>query len=478
MVLNKIGLNMAKCIFGIINIKSIELSCSFMVEDFVVTLIPKQDQASKRKLRQWAEQVYENDRIEWLSGITSDNKVIHIARRLRGGYRFGTGIDIGAINFFTTVVIEYIDSSCNKHNGFYGIEFIGGDINLVYPPDKAIDYTSEPYGIQYTDSNTYTKKYDIELNEDKFRLIKTIDVHYVMLLGKIVDLSKNIKSKLRIEFDQEKPFDDLLKYYGYIRNLITFLTRISNNIFAVKLLTKDSVNGKPYYKDFANVRLYSDFAAMNSDILTIQDVLKLDNIGDGIVELFKLLNNDDEMPNLLFLPDNLKEREFIKYTQIVDICSAIETEYKLGGCKQKENKDLKIKSRNLAKQINTFVDSVDTDDLLKEKARNIIGATLKNYSPSLREKIKALYDLHKDGLELVIKNHHWIPNFTDEIFYKHIKQFIEMRNRTAHQKMNWNGGEAIYTHIMILIYLSIFERANISRDIAINSINNGFRNIF
>ena len=85
MVLNKIGLNMAKCIFGIINIKSIELSCSFIVEDFVVTLIPKQDQASKRKLRQWAEQVYENDRIEWLSGITSDNKVIHIARRLRGG---------------------------------------------------------------------------------------------------------------------------------------------------------------------------------------------------------------------------------------------------------------------------------------------------------------------------------------------------------------------------------------------------------
>lgn len=84
-VLNKIGLNMAKCIFGIINIKSIELSCSFIVEDFVVTLIPKQDQASKRKLRQWAEQVYENDRIEWLSGITSDNKVIHIARRLRGG---------------------------------------------------------------------------------------------------------------------------------------------------------------------------------------------------------------------------------------------------------------------------------------------------------------------------------------------------------------------------------------------------------
>lgn len=76
---------MDRCIFGLINVESIGVSCSFMVEDFVVTLIPQQDQASKCKLRQWAEQVDENDRIEWLSGITSDNKVIHIARRLRGG---------------------------------------------------------------------------------------------------------------------------------------------------------------------------------------------------------------------------------------------------------------------------------------------------------------------------------------------------------------------------------------------------------
>ena len=111
-------------------------------------------------------------------------------------------------------------------------------------------------------------------------------------------------------------------------------------------------------------------------------------------------------------------------------------------------------------------------------AKNIIGSGLKNYSPSLREKIKLLYHSHKDGLERVIKDHTLIPNFTDKIFYKHINQFIEMRNRTAHHKMNWNGGEVIYTHIMILIYLSIFERANISRNIAISSINHGFRNIF
>lgn len=298
-----------------------------------------------------------------------------------------------------------------------------------------------------------------------------------MSLGKIVDLPKNIKSKLRIEFDQEKQFDDLLKYYGYIRNLITFLTRMSTNLFKVKLLTKDSIDGQEYYKDFANVRLYGESSSEHSDILTIQDVLKLDDIGDGIVELFKILNHDDEMPNLLFLPDNLKEREFIKYTQIVDICSAIEIEHKLGR-KQQENNDLKTKAIDLAKQINTFVDSIDIDDLLKEKAKNIIGSGLKNYSPSLREKIKLLYNSHKDGLELVIKDHTWIPNFTDEIFYKYIKQFIEMRNRTTHQKMSWNGGEVIYTHIMILLYLSIFERANISRDIAVNSINHGFRNIF
>lgn len=468
---------MDRCISGIINVESIGVSCSFMVEDFVVTLIPQQDPESKYKLRQWAEQIDENDRIEWISGITSENKFIHIARRLRGGYRFGSGIDIGAINFFSPVIIEYIDSSCKAYNGFCGIDFIGGDINLVYPPDKAIDYTKEPYGIQYTAPHTYTNNYDIELNEEQFRLIKTIDTHYVMSLGKIVDLPKNIKSKLRIEFDQEKQFDDLLKYYGYIRNLITFLTRMSTNMFQVKLLTKDSIDGQEYYKDFANVRLYGDSSSDHSDILTIQDVLTLDDIGNGIVELFKILNHDDEMPNLLFLPDNLKERGFIKYTQIVDICSAIEIEYKLGRIQQ-ENNDLKTKAKDLAKEINAFVDSIDTDNLLKEKAKSIIGSGLKNYSPSLREKIKLLYNSHKDGLELIIKDHPWLPNFTDEIFYRYIKQFTEMRNRTAHQKMCWNGGEVIYIHIMILLYLSIFERANIPRDIAVKSINHGFRNNF
>lgn len=477
MVLNKIGINMARCIFGIINIKSIGVSCSFMVEDFVVTLIPEQDQASKHKLRKWAEEIDEKDRIEWISGITSDNRLIHIARRSRGGYGFGSGIDIGAINFSSPVIIEHIDSSYGRYNGFYGIEFIGGDINLVYPPNKAIDYTREPYGIQYTDPNTYTNIYNVELNEEKFRLIKTIDAHYVMSLGRIVDLSKNIKSKLRIELDQEKPFADLLKYHRYIRNLITFLTRISTNEFAVKLLTKDSIDGQEYYKAFANVRFYGDSSSVSSDTLTIQDVLKLDDIGDGIVDLFKLLNNDDKMPNLFFLPDSVKDRCSIKYTQVVDICSAIEIEYKLG--RQLEgNSELKIKSRDLAERIIAFVDAIKTEEILKIKAKNIVGSTLKNYSPSLKDKIKFLYSLHKDGLEVVTNSYHFMSSFTDEKFYEYINKFTNMRHSTAHQKMIWNGGEAIYTHIMILIYFSIFERANIGKDIAIKSINNGFKNIF
>lgn len=468
---------MAKSIFGILYIDSIKLSCSFMVEDFIVTLIPEQDQHNIYELRKWAEQRDEMDGIEWLSGVTSDNKPIHIARRLRGGYRSGSGIDIGAINFFSPIIIEHKDSLPRGNNGFYGMEFIGGDVNLVYPPDKAINYTKEPYGIEYKDPESYTDIYDIELNKEEFRLIKTIDAHYVRARGQIVNLSKNIKSKIRIEFDKEKPFDELLTFYGYVRNLITFLTRISNNEFEVKLLTKTSFEEKQYYEDFAIVKFYGDFSSRNSELLIVQDVLQLDDIGDSIIDLFKLLNSDDKMPNLLFLPNSIEDRSFIKYTQIVDICSAIEIEYKLRG-QLEENNELKKKSRVLAKQINAFVEAVDTDDLLKEKAKNIIGAGLKNYSPSLREKIKLLYNSHKDGLELIIKDHTWIPNFTDEIFYKNIKQFIEMRNRTAHQKMSWNGGEAIYTHIMILIYLSIFERANISRDIAIGSINHGFRNIF
>lgn len=153
-------------------------------------------------------------------------------------------------------------------------------------------------------------------------------------------MSKNIKSKIRIEFDKEKPFDELLTFYGYVRNLITFLTRISNNEFEVKLLTKTSFEEKQYYEDFAIVKFYGDFSSRNSELLIVQDVLQLDDIGNRIVDLFKLLNSDDKMPNLLFLPNNIEDRSFIKYTQIVDICSAIEIEYKLRG-QLEENNELK-----------------------------------------------------------------------------------------------------------------------------------------
>lgn len=468
---------MSRCICGIVNIESIKVFCSFMVEDFIVTLIPGQDSDSRDKLRNWAEQVDEKGRIEWISGITSDNRHIYIGRKLRGGYSFGTGINIGAINFFSSIIIESNRMLDEMYTGFYGVEFIGGDINLVYPPDKAIEYTREPWGIQYKEPSTYTGVYDIELNKESFRLIKTVDARYVMSQGKISDLPKNIKSKIRIELDEEQSFDELLKFHGYIRNLITFLTRISNNEFEVKLLTKTSYEEKVYYKDFATVKFSGEFFPRSSDLLTAQDVLKLDDIGDGIVPLIKLLNNEDKKPNLLFLPNDIRDRSFISYTQIVDICSAIEVEYNLG-CKPEIDMELKEKSRYLAHKINEFIDLVDVEAHLKQKAKSVIGATLKNYRPSLREKIEFLYNSYKDRLRAISTAHHWIPSFSDEIFYEHIKLFTVMRHSTAHQTMNWNGGQIIYTHVMMLIYFSIFERANISEDIAIKCINKGIRNTF
>lgn len=472
-----IGINMDKCIAGIINIESIDISCSFIVEDFVVTLIPEQDETSIRKLREWAEKIYDKDEIEWLSGITSDNKPIYIARRLQGGYTSGSERDIGAINFFSSMIIENNDSLHRVCNGFYGIEFIGGAINLVYPPDKAIEHTPNRSVIKYKEPTTYTDVYNIELNDENFRLIKTIDVRYIRQRGKVVDLARNIQSTLRLEFEEEKTFQDLNKYYDYISNLVTFLCRISTNNFEVKLLTKDNINGKEYYQDFAFAKLYKGVSCVNSDILIAQDVLQLDDMGEELVKIFKLLNDKQFAPNLLFLPDTVNDRGFIKYTQVIDICSAIEIEYKYG--RQPEaSSALKKESRAFAEKINQFIDSVESEDVLKCKAKSIIGSMLKNYNPSLKEKIKFLYQSYQDSLEFVVTNHSWLNSFTEEEFNRYIKLFVDMRHSTAHQKMNWNGGEAIYTHIMILIYLSIFERANISRNIAINSINHGFRNIF
>lgn len=53
-----------------------------------------------------------------------------------------------------------------------------------------------------------------------------------------------------------------------------------------------------------------------------------------------------------------------------------------------------------------------------------------------------------------------------------------MRHSTAHQTMNWNVGQIIYTHVMMLIYFALFERVSISKYIVTKCINNRVRNIF
>ena len=177
------------------------------------------------------------------------------------------------------------------------------------------------------------------------------------------------------------------------------------------------------------------------------------------------------------MPDNLKEREFIKYTQIVDICSAIEVEYK-NGRQPKENDKLEHEAKELAKDLINCVNSSGVEHKLKEKAISIIGSTIKNFSPSLKDKISFLYGLYKDELNNICKKHYWLTEYSEKDFYRLIKLFTEMRHSIAHQKMSWNEGQDIYTHIILLIYFSIFNRARISSNIAEKCISNGFHNVF
>ena len=471
------GVRMADCISGLLYIASIGVSCSFFVENYIVTLIPEQNKISIDKLKNWCNQSYNDEEFEWLSGVTSDNRPIYLARRSQGGYTLGTGIHIGAVNFHCPIIIVNHELSNENHNGFFGIEFIGDDINLIYPPDKALNYTIKPPAINYNNPENYTDKYNIDLNNECFRLIKTIDVHNRINIGTIVNLPQNIQSKLRLEFDEEKSFQDLLKYYRYVSNLLTFLKRISNNEFEVKLLTRNNIEGKTYYKDFAEVSFYKGDSTNDSERLTVRDVLKIDDLGDNIVSLFELLNRDQTAPNLLFLPNSVNDRNIIKYGQIIDICSAIEVEYK-NGRQPKENDKLKHEAINLAKNLINCVNSSGVEDKLKNKAISIIGSTIKNFSPSLKDKIRFLYGLYKDELNNICKMHHWLTEYSEKDFYSRIKLFTEMRHSIAHQKMSWNDGQDIYTHIILLIYFSIFNRAGISSDIAQKCISNGFHNIF
>lgn len=465
---------MEKYFSGITVIPSLNIECFFSTRGFDITLIPK-EQGDICNLKKWAEDFPQQGKPEWLNGITDDGTSLFI--ELIGGisYTLMSSYDIGAIKFTSRFIIESKEFGSFTNLKFDEIIFWGGEVNLIIPVAKAINQDFK--GISYGSPEEYRKSWDVEVNGKKFQVSSDILVSPKIVFKGIPDLKNNINSQIIYRFNEKEEFVNISQYYDYMETLLTFLTRKHFHEYKIQLINEYNLNKDNWRKAVAEV--YVNKGRIESEIKPLEayDVIKIDRIEEEFPSLFALLNDVNKAPQLRFLPENSDEKEYIKYTQITDISASIEWEYHQSD-KDEDNEKLKKESKKFAKKLVQFINQGDVDTKIKDKAISIIQSNLNNYKPSFREIMEILYYKYKEGLEFVAKARPNLKAYDEEDFFKNLKSFKNMRNMATHHQFKWEDGTDIFTHLMIIVYFSIFNRAGIDQDKARECIKSGFLRIF
>ena len=430
----------------------------FSVDGNIVTIIPFKKEAY-HKVYELSYNDGSNERDHWIYGYTEDNSAIAILQKTHMRNRISTGINLSAAKFFSPLIIKGSKPNITSVESFDAIEFYGGVMDRLHTPGLAIDNDYARESIKYRDSAIYTSEHEITLGAVHMRVVYTIKTLISIETGVAPDMKNGIHSALRFEFDSPQLLDTIQKYYSYAMNLFQFCTGRLNVHTEIRLYKKQ-------YDDPIFVNLIDGFPDYADDVINFTQVIRLKFLGEKLPNLFQLLNNEDEMPYLLFLPSQNGNANKVLYTDVNDLCVAFEREY----AKQENevSEDKKKAARELAKKLTKDIDSVENcPDDVKVKAKNILNAQLKSFSPSLREKITSFYKKYGEELKSIveIENHDKIgisEFYTDDKFEEMIGKFIEIRNRASHAGVQWNGGEKIFTHLKMLVYYSVLERAGFS----------------
>jgi hypothetical protein len=456
----KLTKGIANCFCGVLDLleSGSGFDSHFTVDGNVVTIMPLTKEAY-HKVYELSYNDGSNEKDHWIYGYAEDNSAIALLQKTYLRLRLSTGINLSTAKFFSPLVIKGSKPYITSVKTFDVIEFYGGVMDKLHTPGSAIESDCDSGLIKYKDSTKYTSEHEITLDDVHIRVVNTIKTHICIETGEVPDLKNSIHSALRFEFDSPQSLDTIQKYYSYAMNLFQFCTGRLNVHTEIRLFKRE-------FDDPIFVNLIDGFPDYADDVINFTQVIRLDFLGEKLPNLLRLLNNKDEMPYLLFLPSRNENANKVLYTNVNDLCVAFEMEY--AKLKNEASEDKKKAARELAEKLTKEVDSVENcPDDVKEKAKNILNAQLKAFSPSLKEKIIYFYEKYAAELRTIveIKDHDKLgisEFYTDSDFKKMIGKFIEIRNRASHAGVQWNGGEKIFTHLKMLVYYSVLERAGFS----------------
>ena len=427
------------------------LDANFSMHNGQVTFLPFNDEARRVSHTHCYNTKSDHFNEKWFYGFSEYNSAIAIFANRPMRQEFSSGLDLCATRFYSPMYIQGSSSEIKSAEYFDCIEFYGGVVDEVYDPVMAYK-TLSGERIEYADSERYVKKYDVEVEGESFKIFVGIYTDR-SLTTYVPKIEGNTHSAVRFVFGDLHMTEELLKYRDYGLNLFQFCSGRLNVKCDIRLYNSE-LSDKPMYAKIADG--YEDYSKPDS-----HRVISISHLSNCFPKLFRSLNDGKKKPYLQFLPAS--NRDSLLYTQVNDLCIAMEKEY--GFLTADSNEKLEKAAKTLAKMLlNTVTNAQDVPEEVKTKASNIIGSNLQGYSPSLREKMVFLYEKYKDEMRrLTEQDGHddfgIVKFYSDEEFKRLIGKFKNIRNSASHYGVEWNEGYEIFDHLVLLVYYSIMDRS-------------------
>lgn len=431
----------------------------FHVDGDLVTIIPCSLEGIKaihKKLKYDAQKRKEYS--FWLYGIAEDGCNVAFYQPNNIAMHLSAPRYLGTAAFHSPIIIKSTSPREINLETFDVIEFRGGIIDYLHMTGKVVDECYTEQCIKFRPKECFEKTFPTNIDGLDFEIVYTISLSDCSSdVGKVPDLRSDIHSALQFRFSESQPINKFITYYNYALNFCQFCAGRLNVNFEVRLY-KSSRNGM----DTFLTKIRDGFDDYADKSIGMMQVIRFDFLGDKFTNVFRIINENETSPYLLFLPKRNKDIGRINYTDISDICVSLEKEYDL------TYKDFLTTNREdakaLTKELISLIDKSKYEVYVKEKAKAIINGTLKNLKPSLKEKIKKLYDDYLMGVKTISEPKHHVElkirkQYSVDEFQKMITKFIEIRNRVSHSGIVWNEGIEIFPHLQLLIYFNILKRA-------------------
>lgn len=352
---------------------------------------------------------------------------------------------------------------------FDSIRFEGGSLNSTFYQK------SLKYDLEHEDGNkvSLTRENDtitIPLNDDNvtdLQVYSTVTESSSITNGISVH---NTGVNLSLTFQESTRIDDpkhgLIKHYGDINTLISFMTFRQNIYFDHVYLEK-----KDEYKE--NEIFLTKFAECflkKPEIIdelrdTIRCITFDELTPDSIAKLCKAINTRDSKEpsyHVSFLPKSAKEASYVTITQLREVCTSIELEASLAHIHASNEKAL----RNLTEKIQEVINASKLQDELTEREYSYIQGNISHWNAPAAELDKQLFDENKESLIYLLKFVNKV-NLTEE----DIQAVIKVRNSATHTgTFSFSENEVKSLLVMMgVVYSAILKRCGVSSTI-INEI--------